>query len=358
MKVALVYDRVNKWGGAERVLLALQELFPNAPLYTSVYSKTNARWANKFKVQTSFLQKVRFAQTSHEYFALAMPVAFEQFTFDDYDLVISVTSEAAKGILTKPGTRHICYCLTPTRYLWSGYDEYFSNNTLRFLSRPAVDYLKKWDLAASKRPDKMIAISKEVKKRIKRYYDREAEVIYPPLSIFGISKGDSKDFMKGSYFLVVSRLVFYKRVDIAVKACTRLNLPLVVVGTGSQEDYLREIAGPSIKFVGALTDSDLVRYYKNCIALIFPGVEDFGLTVVEAQSYGKPVIAYKGGGAEETIIDGKTGLFFYPQTIKALMNTLNRFSHIKFNPENSIKNANLFQKKIFQDKFLSSINNL
>src|SRR3990167_8750422 len=153
MKVALVYDRVNKWGGAERVLLALHKIFPDAPLYTSVYDERKAAWEKVFRVKTSFLQNFPFASENHEYYALLMPLAFESFSFDEYDLVISVTSEAAKGIITKPGTRHICYCLTPTRYLWSGYDEYFKNSFFRFISKPIILYLRLWDKKAAKRPD-------------------------------------------------------------------------------------------------------------------------------------------------------------------------------------------------------------
>jgi len=189
MKVALVYDRLNKWGGAERVLLTLHKMFPEAPLYTSVYDKKKTPWALRFnsgqaKIKTSFLQRFPFA-THHELFAILMPIAFESFTFDEFDLVISVTSEAAKGIITKPHTKHICYCLTPTRYLWSGYEDYFKNDLLRFFSRPAVVYLRFWDKIAAQRPDKFIAISKEVQGRIKKYYGRESEVVYPPL-MFGV----------------------------------------------------------------------------------------------------------------------------------------------------------------------------
>jgi len=162
MKVALVYDRVNKWGGAERVLLALHELFPDAPLYTSVYNKDKTKWAKVFDIRTSFLQEFPFAKEAHELYPLLMPAAFESFNFDEFDLVISITSEAAKGIITKPHTRHICYCLTPTRYLWSGYKEYFQNGLSKILSLPAITYLRHWDRVASTRPDAYIAISHEV----------------------------------------------------------------------------------------------------------------------------------------------------------------------------------------------------
>ena len=180
MKVALVYDRLNKWGGAERVLLALHKLFPQAPLYTSVYDSQKASWAKVFDVRTSFLQNFPFAMY-HELYAPLMPLVFESFNFDEFDLVISVTSEAAKGIITKPKTKHICYNLTPTRYLWSGYSEYFKNPIFRFLSLPVIVYLKFWDKIAAQRPDKYIAISKEVQSRISKYYGRESVVVYPPV---------------------------------------------------------------------------------------------------------------------------------------------------------------------------------
>lgn len=319
MKVALVYDRVNKWGGAERVLLALHAIFPKAPLYTSVYDSQHAKWAKVFRVYTTFLQKIPFAKSHHDWLASFMPIAFETFHFDKYDVVISVTSEAAKGIVTKPGTLHICICLTPTRYLWSGYKEYFKNPVLRFVSRPIVWFLRKWDFAAAQRPDTYIAISEEVARRVKKYYKKTAPVIYPPLML---TKSRPAKVQKNDYFLVVSRLVPYKRIDIAIEACNTLKLPLKIVGTGSEEANLRGIAGPTIEFVGSLTDQELIDYYNGCSALLFPGLEDLGLTVLEAQSYGKPVIAYKAGGALETIQEGKTGEFFTPQTSGALTRKL------------------------------------
>lgn len=355
MKVALVYDRINKWGGAERVLLALHELFPDAPLYTSVYAQQAAKWAHVFDIRTSFLQNYSLARSSHEYFAVSMPLAFEQFNFDNFDLVISVTSEAAKGILTKPHTKHLCYMLTPTRYLWSGYDEYFDNPFSKFLASPAVNYLRKWDLVAKERPDKIISISHEVRTRVKKYYKRESDVIYPPLPFDETIKPSRK---KGDYFLVVSRLVRYKRVDLAIKACNELSLPLVIVGSGSEKNYLKKISGPTIRFTGSLTDDELKEYYKNCKALIFPGREDFGLTVLEAQLYGKPVIAYKAGGAVETILSEKTGIFFSPQTIKALIFSLKKFQKKSFSATICHDQATHFSKQIFKDAFQSAVNDI
>lgn len=272
MKVALVYDRINKWGGAERVLLALKELFPDATLFTSVYNKDSASWADVFDIKTSFLQHIPFAKTHHEAFASLMPLAFESFSFDAYDLVISLTSEAAKGIITKPSTKHICLCLTPTRYLWSGRDEYFENKFLKFVATPVLWYLRQWDMIAASRPDMFLAISKEVQQRIKRYYHKDADVVYPPLLL----KSTNTPPAGSGYFLVVSRLIPIKKIDIAIKACNKLQVPLKIIGVGSQEVNLKSIAGPTISFLGSLTDSQVVGYYKGCTALLFPGVATSG----------------------------------------------------------------------------------
>ncbi len=367
-KVALVYDRVNKWGGAERVLLALHQIFPDAPLYTSVYHPKKAEWAKVFDVRTSFLQKFPLAKSHHELYAALMPLAFESFDFDEFDLVISVTSEAAKGIITKPETLHIYYCLTPTRYLWSGYEDYFKNPILKFLSYPIVAYLRTWDKISAQRPDKIIAISKEVKTRIKKYYNRDSEIIYPPIEIAtsdwqlatGKNVKKNKELIANQlaasgYFLVVSRLVPYKKIDLAVKVFNKLNLPLKIVGKGSEENKLRDMANENIEFLGHLTDKELVKYYKGCQALIFPGKEDFGLTILEAQSFGKPVIAFAGGGALETITEGKTGIFFDSQSQKSLEEAIRKFMKKKFNPSDSIENARKFGFEEFKNKLLSNI---
>ena len=352
MRVALVYDRVNKWGGAERVLLALHKIFPNADLYTSVYNPEKAPWAKVFNVKTSFLQNFPLARSFHQLYAILMPFAFESFNFDEYDLVISVTSEAAKGIKTSPKTLHVCYCLTPTRYLWSGYGEYFKNPFLRFFSFPAVLYLRSWDKKAAKRPDKFIAISTAVKDRIKKYYGRDSEVIYPPLQIqnseFKIQNSKGQD---GKYFLVVSRLelISYKKIDIAIEACNRLKLPLKIVGIGSGEAKLKQIAGPTVEFLGELTDEKLSYYYKNCGALIFPGLEDFGLVMVEAQSFGKPVIAFRGGGALDIIKEGVTGEFFNKQTTESLKETMVKFKDSSYNSKLCRENAQWFSFEKFEN---------
>lgn len=352
MRVALVYDRVNKWGGAERVLLALHELFPDAPLYTSIYSKKNAKWANEFKLKTSFIQRYEFLRDKNEFLAGAMPIIFESFNFDKFDVVISITSESSKGIITKPGTIHICYCLTPTRYLWTGYDDYFNNKFVKFLSSPLIFYLKKWDIISSSRPDYYISISNEVKKRVKKYYLRDSKVIFPPVLI-GKNEGAVK-VSKNEYYLLVSRMsrfTYYKKVDLVIEAFNENKLKLVVVGSGSMLGSLKAKANKNIKFVGSISDKKLISYYRNAKSLIFPGFEDFGLVMAEAQSFGIPVIAYGKGGARDIVIPGKTGELFNKQTVASLNSALQKFNQSIYNKRNIIENSKRFSYKTFKKEF-------
>ncbi|MFH1971361.1 MAG: glycosyltransferase, partial [Patescibacteria group bacterium] len=323
MKIALVYDRINKWGGAEQILLTLHEVFPNATLYTSVLDFKNASWAKVFKnIKTSFLQKISWARSRHEYLGTFMPMVFESFDFSGFDLVISVTSEAAKGILVKPPTKHISIILTPTRYLWSGYNIYFRNPILRFVSYPFVNYLKKWDIIASKRPDKLVAISKEVQKRISKFYKRESEVIFPPVDLSMLALLKKQNINKKDYYLLVSRLVPYKKVDIAIKAFNRLEKKLIVVGGGTLERKLKKISKKNIEFLGIVNLETLAKLYQEAKALIMPQEEDFGIVSIESQFFNTPVIAYSKGGSLDTVINKKTGIFFQKQTVDSLMSAV------------------------------------
>jgi len=353
MKAALVYDRVNKWGGAERVLLALHELFPDAPLYTSVYDEKNASWAKVFpEVKTSFLQKFPFAKSNHEFLAALMPLAFESFDFSDFDLVISVTSEAAKGIRTKPGTTHICYLLTPTRYLWSHSNEYFKNGIFKSVAKPVVNYLKKWDRIAGQRPDTIIGISTEVKSRIKKYYNRDSMIIFPPAQLpMNRFIGSQRREKKG--YLLVSRLDFgYKKVELVIEAFNKLKKPLIIVGTGREEKRLKKMAKKNIEFAGKVTEEELLRYYSGATALIMPQEEDFGIVSVEAQMVGVPVIAFKKGGALDTVIPGKTGIFFEEQKPESLIDAVKKFEKSRFVVDNLYTNAAKFSKEAFKEKIL------
>jgi glycosyltransferase involved in cell wall biosynthesis len=382
MKVALVYDRVNKWGGAERVLLALHEIWPEAPLFTSVYNPRTAQWASVFKkVIPSFLQYFPLAKSNHEIYPLLMPLAFESFNFDDYELVISVTSEAAKGIITLPKTFHLCYCLTPTRYLWSGYFSYFDKEWKRSLTRYPLAYLRKWDKIACQRPDHFVAISKAVQGRIKNYYHRKSEIIYPPVEVekFQIpclsgrqanSKFQTNTKYKipnirlrqgfsgqAKYFLVVSRLVKYKRVDLVIETFNQLGWNLKIVGSGREMGNLKRRARQNIEFLGQLTDEELLSYYQNCEAVVYPQEEDFGLVPLEAQACGKPVIAYGRGGALETIVAGKTGIFFKEQTVESLVRALRDFEDIrlKINSRACRQQAERFSKERFKREFVNLV---
>ena len=352
MKIALVYDRVNKWGGAERVLLALHEIWPEAPLYTAVYSPKTAPWAKVFRVIPSFLDRFPLAKRRHEIYPWLTPLAFESFNFSDYEVVVSVTSEAAKGIITKPKTFHLCYCLTPTRYLWSGYEDYFSSSAWRLVGLPTVSFLRAWDKMAAQRPDEYIAISKNVQQRIKKYYGRDSEVIYPPVEVKKFQTPSTRSQTISEYFLLVSRLVPYKRIDIAIKAFNELGLPLKIIGVGSQMRRLKKMARKNIEFLGQLTDRELLGYYQRCQAVIFPQKEDFGLVSLEVQACGRPVIAYRDGGALETVIEGKTGVFFSPQTAAALIKAIEEFKSLKgLKSEDCRKNAERFSKEKFKKKF-------
>jgi glycosyltransferase involved in cell wall biosynthesis len=353
MRVAIVYDRVNKIGGAERVLESLRDMFPGSTLYTSIYNKKKTPWAKNFTIKTSFIQKIPLINLRHEVIPYLMPFAFESFEFNKFSLIISVTSEASKGIIVPVNTPHVCICLTPTRYLWSGYDKYFKNRILRFLTIPIVWYLRRWDILASERPDAFIAISRTVSSRIKKYYKRKSAVIYPPSDRLFKKNLESIKIPEKDYFLVVSRLVGYKRVDLAVKACTKLKLPLIVIGEGNEYEKLTAIAGENVIFKGRQSDSKLISYYKNCRAFLFPGEEDFGITMVEAQFAGKPVIAYKAGGAVEIIKEGVTGTFFKEQTVDSLCNTLKKFKKSRYNEKDCKKNARRFTEEKFSKQLLT-----
>jgi glycosyltransferase involved in cell wall biosynthesis len=354
MKIAFVYDRVNKWGGAERVLLALHDIWPEAPLYTAVYDPAHAGWAKVFQVHTSFLQRVPLAKRYHEWFPWLTPMAFESFSFDDYDVVLSVTSAEAKDIITKPGTVHICYCLTPTRYLWSAKKEYEESGFAGKILHVLAPTLRKWDFIASSRPDYYIAISNHVAGRIKKYYRRQVEkVIYPPVDtkMFQMRNAQSGN----NYFLCVSRLVPYKRVDVVIDAFNQLGWPLKIIGTGRSERSLKKRAKHNIEFVGGdLTDTELLAYDQRCRAFVFAGEEDFGIVALEAQACGKPVICPRRSGMAEAVIEGVTGELFDTD----LIGTLQKFVKKRYDSDLCRQNAEKFSKTRFQKEMREAITQL
>jgi glycosyltransferase involved in cell wall biosynthesis len=364
LKVAFVYDRVNKIGGAERVLIALHEIWPEAPLYTAVYDKKKARWASVFKVHTSFLQWFPWAQTHHEFYPWATPMAFESFSWDEYDIVISVTSAEAKDIITKPSTIHICYCLTPTRYLWSGYQQYQDSPKIglphaitRAVFKKFIPILRQWDILASRRPDAYIAISNIVAKRIVSYYNITPDkIIYPPVDTILFTRNTDRVKRKhADYFLVVARLVGYKRVDLVVDAFTRLGWPLVIVGSGWEKESLVAGAGKNIRFFDYLADKELVYYYQHCRAFVFAGEEDFGIAAAEAAACGKPIIAYKYSGVAEVVIPGKTGVLFDNQSVSSLTEALKEFTTSWYDSRLCRKMGERFSKERFRREMRETV---
>jgi len=369
-RVAIVYDWIDKWGGVERILLHLHEMFPDAIFYTSYFDKEKANWAKNLKIKTSFLQKFPdFIKKNRVLSFIFYPFAFESFDFSDFDLVISVTSSFGKSIITKPGTRHICYLLTPTRYLWSHRKDYLNNRFVSYLVSGYIDMFKNWDLVASRRPDRIISISETVKKRCLKYYKRNSEIVYPGFDIEYWNKiklkVKSSTFVKTSvgkekYFLIVSRLEPYKKVDLSIEVFNKLNKHLIIVGEGTEEAKLKQISGKNITFLSKLSDVELGNIYSNAQALIMPQEEDFGYVSIEAQFFNCPVIAYKKGGVLETVENNKTGIFFDLQTEQSLRRAIERFIKIEYNLKNQVNkyfigNSERFSKKNFIEKFIKNL---
>lgn len=340
MKTAIVYDWIDKWGGVERLLLVLHEMFPKADWYTSYYDKQNAPWAKDINIHTSFIQKLPGFIRKNRLLSLTLyPHAFESFNFNEYDVVISVTSSFAKGIITKPGTKHICYMLTPTRYLWGMSDEYIKG-WKRVIASPLLEKLRKWDYIAAQRPDTIIALSKTVAYRAETYYKRMSEVLYPPFDMQYWEKVKSNIKKPGSfsavadqddYYLVVSRLEPYKRVDIPIKLFNKTKKNLIIVGRGSTEQELRRIAAPNIKFISNITDEELGYLYSHAKATIIPQEEDFGYISLEAQFFGSPVVAFHKGGVPESLSPSRSNILFNEQSEISLQEALATLAAVAYN---------------------------
>ncbi len=348
MKVALVHDWLNQRGGAENVLEILVEMFPRAPIYTSIYwagimPPSYGQWA----IHTSWLNRLPLIRTHHQPFLPLYPLAFQGFDLSGYDLILSNKSGFCHGVRTPAAAQHICYCLTPTRYLWD-FRAYVAREGwgpfARLLVPPLLGPLRRWDLAAAGRVTAFVAISREIQMRISTLYHRDSTVIYPPVDIARFRPLNDQD----DYFLIVSRLVPYKRIDLAVEACTRLRLPLVVIGEGRDRARLEGLAGPTVRFLGRVSDSDRAWHMSRCRAFLFPGHEDFGIAPVEAQASGRPVIAYAGGGAMDTVVEGDTGAFFHEPTAEAMVEALERFDERDYDPAAIRRNAERFDTATFK----------
>lgn len=353
MKVALVHEWLVTLGGSERVVWAMHRLFPSAPVHTTVYhpAKLPAPF-HSLDVRPSFLQAF---PGSHRYYPSLlplMPLAFEQFDFRGYDVVLSSSHACAKGIVTTPDTLHICYTHTPMRYAWDLYPTYQARvpAPLRPLSAAMLSSLRSWDVTASNRVDHFLANSKEVARRIAKHYRRPSTVIHPPIEM-----GPFRPVAPEDHYLVVSRLVPYKRVDLAVQACTRLNRKLRVVGDGPLYRQLKAIAGPTVEFTGHLPDEQVRAEMAQCRALLFPAFEDFGMVPLEVQATGRPVIAYGAGGALETVIDGVTGAFFGEQSVESLSEAIRRFETKDFEPVAIRRHAEAFDLRHFEAQLLAFV---
>ncbi len=354
MRVAIVHDWLTNLGGAERVVEVLSRQYPDAPIYTSVYDSSRLNLFNNKQIITSFLQHWPFSRKRHQLFPTLRRYAFESFDFTNYDVVITSASAEAKGVITTTETQHIAYIHTPTRYYWSGYDDYLKNpgygllNPIVKLILPRlVKTMRYWDYAAAARANVVIANSKTVAERIKLYYNRDAKVIYPPVNVKRFANPSAND---NGYYLVVSRLIPYKRVDLAIRACNQLGRELIVVGRGSELKNLRKLAGPTIRFDTTASDEAVVKYMKNCRAFLFAGFEDFGITPVEAMAAGKPVIGFAKGGLAETVIDGKTGILFAEQSTAALKRAIETFEQTAFDSTKIAGHANNFSEEVFINK--------
>jgi len=332
LRLALVHDWLNQVGGAEDVLTELVGMYPRASIYTSIYWRDHmpAAW-KAWDIRPLWMDRLPAIYRHHQPYLPLYPLAFGGLRLADVDVVLSNKSGFCHGVRVAPGALHICYCLAPTRYVWQ-YDAYAARERfggmVRGMLRPLLNALKRWDYAAAQRVDHFIAISSEVQARIRRFYDRDSTLIYPPVETARFTPSDQVD----DYYLIVSRLIPYKRVDLAVAACTRLGLPLIVAGTGRDRAKLEAIAGPTVRFVGYVSDAELPDLMARCRAFIFPGLEDFGIAPVQAQAAGRPVIAFRGGGALDTVIAGVTGEFFDAQTVESLCAVLQTFDAARYMP--------------------------
>lgn len=352
MQIALVHDDLVQWGGAERVLDIISEIYPHAPIYTSVFDQDNKTLVKRFKnknIQTSFLQTIPGWKNIYKMLLPLYPIAFEQFDFSKYDLVISHGTRFAKSIITKSSTRHVNYCHTPPRFLWN-----FSGEKLNGFLQMYLSYLRFYDSLSSKRVDNFLAGSINAQERIEKIYKRTSKVLQPPIDLRRFEDIEAFD---GGYFIVVSRLNKYKRVDLTIKACGQLGLRLKIIGSGPETDNLKSLANqyPGIEFMENIDDKDVVKVMAGSRGLIISGIEDFGLTSLEAQALGKPVIAFGVGGVLETVKNNETGIFFKEQKANSLKEALIGLDNIKIDPHKCKENANSFSKEKFVKEFQQSI---
>ena len=355
MSLALIHDWLNQIGGAEDVLENLVRLYPGAPIHTSMYwPEVMPPHYKQWDIRVSFMDRLPLVHQHHQPYLFLYPRAFESFDLSAFDVVLSNKSGFCHGVRPPPGALHVCYCLTPTRYVW-GFDNYSAREGLgrlaRGLLRPALRGLQRWDRAAAARVDHFVAISSEVQRRIARFYGRNSVVIYPPVDTSRFTPSARQD----DFFLVLGRLIPYKRVDLAVQAFNRLGLPLIVAGDGRDRSRLEAMARPNVTFLGRVSDAEAADLMARCRAFIFPGLEDFGIAPVQAMAAGRPVIAQQGGGALDTVIEGVTGLFFQEPTPESLMAAVQRFETLHFDSLAIRAHAGRFDTRVFEESLTAFV---
>jgi glycosyltransferase involved in cell wall biosynthesis len=356
MRVAIIHDYLNQYGGAERVLEALHDLYPNAPVYTSIYDpQAMPQCYRDWDIRTSWMQRLPGWRRHFQKYFLLYPSAFESFDLSGYDLILSSSSAFAKGVIPPPDARHICYCHTPMRFAWRT-DDYIKREGIGKLQRTVLPlmltYVRLWDVATTPRVDEFVANSHEVAARIARYYGRAATVIPPPVDL-----SPYRPWVPGNFYLAGGRLIPYKRLDLVIQAFSALGLPLKIFGTGRDRARLEALAGPNIEFLGQVDDQQRRELFASCRAFIFPGEEDFGITPLEAMSAGRPVIAYASGGALETVIEGVTGRFFGQQTAAALAVAVAAARTDRYNPAVIRRHAEGFSREVFLARMRRLIEN-
>jgi glycosyltransferase involved in cell wall biosynthesis len=349
MRLALVHDWLNQIGGAENVLETLVEMFPDAPVYTSMYwpAKMPAAY-REWDIRTTWMDRLPGIYRHHQPYLPVYPVALGGLDLSDYDLVLSNKSGFCHGVRTGEAP-HICYCLAPTRYVWD-FDTYAAREAippaLKLLTRPLIGFLRRWDYQAAQQVDHFVAISGEIRARVRRYYERDSIVIHPPVDTERFEPTPVHD----DYYLIVSRLIPYKRIDLAIRAFNELGLPLVIAGDGRDRQALEALAGPTVTLLGYVPDEELPDLYARCRAFVLPGVEDFAITPVQAQAAGRPVIACGMGGALDTVVEGETGVFFREMTPKALADTIRAFDPDGVEQGACVQNAARFDAGVFRER--------
>ena len=357
MKVAIVHYWLVGMRGGEKVLEQLCILYPNADIFTHVYDlDAMSDTLKRHNINATFINKLPFAKKYYQTYLPLMPMALEELDLRGYDLVISSESGPAKGVITDPRSLHICYCHSPMRYIWDMYQDYsrMTGFFKRLLLKPVSHYLRVWDVTAAWRVDLFIANSSFISKRIKKFYRRDSAIIFPPVAVDDFDISDTFD----DYYLMVGQLVDYKRVDLAVRAFNKTGKRLVVVGGGDQLKKLKRLAMSNVQILGYRDFSTIKKYYSRCRALIFPGLEDFGMVPIEAMASGRPVIAYGKGGALDYVKNGKTGVLFYEQTIESIVLAVEKFEEegVSYTPEELKAFASKFSAQNFREKIACKVN--